>query len=649
MNNKYKIIYKLQFFFICGYLFSQEKTPSVQDQITNEVVVERHSNGVKKIVNVYRGKGVNEVMIAKYGFFDSGIKNFVSNYNDNKQNGLYTRWNADGIKVEEGTYKNSNMDGTFSFWYDNGNIDKKFNYKDDKVDGLQEWYYKNGVKSKSSEYSLGVKKGNFQEWYQSGQLKFNLNYKNNKKDGLQEEYLQDGTKTLESNMSNNKKNGSFKEWANNGKLVFSGNYKDGEMHGLQEYYKFGDENGEPNGIKTESFEYYFGELNGQFKEWNSNGKLKIKGNYKDGKYDGILETYHDNGEKSITKEYSLGVLNGKYSEFDEQGVLKVKGTTANGLMEGEWYFSFIPKDAKYNNEVYTCIINYKNGNMGDKGFMDIPWNGALGKAEYFYESGEKWITAEIKNGKPNGDYFEYFKNGNIALFMQSKDGEAHGKYIKKDSNGKLIKAYEEYNGQREPIVTVYNGDNLNGKKKSFYEVPIEVDLTKYSYYDDDDITVFNDNITSIDILPGYQIKVFEDDGFKGRYAIFNSDDILSHLKKFRMNDEISSFIIDVYDSPFVAVFFSDSDFKGKYFRYGTGQVKNMKKETNFNDDISSIIIKEGYRLKIYQNDSFKGKSAEITDNIQGLELPKEDSTYYVSNLKFLGLNDDISSFIIEKI
>ena len=674
MKKVCRFVYKFQFVIFFGYLSSQQ-------QPTNEVVVERHSNGIKKIVNVYRGSGINEVMIAKYGFYDSGIKYFIENYKNNLKNGLFTKWNYNGIKVlesnmlnnkrsgslkewydngelsfsgnymddmktglQEWYYKNGNKsesseyslgekDGNSKQWYEDGRIKFNHNYKNDKYDGLQEEYYENGNKSESSEYSLGEKDGNSKQWYEDGQIKFNYNYKNDKYDGLQEDYLKDGTKTLESNMLNNKRNGSLKQWYDNGELSFSGNYKDGEMHGLQEWYNDANEDVEPNGIKYKSVEYSFGKLNGQAKEWFYNGKLKFMCNYKDDKRDGIYEQYYENGEKMLIQEFSLGVLNGKYSRFDDQGVLTSKGIFTNGLMEGKWLFKRKVKDV---DEIFTCIINYKKGNGGDKGYLGVPWNGGFGEVKYLYESGVKFIEFELQNGKANGDYFEYFENGNIKVFQQYKDNKLNGKAIEKDSNGKLIKAYEEYNGIKEPIVTVYNGDNLNGKKKSFYELPIKVDFTKYSYYDNDDITLFNDNITSIDILPGYQIKVFEDDSFKGRYAIFSSDDILSHLKNFKLNDEISSLTVTLYNpESFVVKFYSDGNYKGKYFSYGPGQIKNMKKETNFNDDISSIMIKEGYKVKIYQNDSFNGISTELIES--------------VSELKSLNMNDDMSSFIIERL
>ena len=682
MNKKYKIIYKLQFFYLFGSLFSQQEVSSAQEPITNEVVVERHYNGVKKIVNVYRGKGVNEVMIAKYGFFDSGIKNFVSNYKDNKQNGLYTRWNANGIKVEECTYKNNNMDGSFSSWFDNGNIDKKYNYKDGKIDGSQEWYYENGNKAESSEYTLGMRNGNYVRWFYDGQKEYSNNYKDDKMDGLQEWYYKNGVKSRSSeyslgvkngnfkewyengqlkfnfNYKNNKKDGLQEEWSNNGKLITSGNYKDGEMHGLQEYYRFGDENGEPNGMKSQSLEYSFGELNGQFKEWFWNGKLKYKGNYKDKKYDGIYESYYDNGGKQFIKEYSLGTLNGEYSEFSNDGKLITKGVYEEGLMQGKWYFYFKNKN---NIELFAEPF-YKNGNGGDPNDNGIPFNGMTGKVVTYFATGEKYaesyfnngiregdltryykdgsIKMEVKfiKGKANGDMISYHKNGNISTFHQLKDGELAGLYYEKDSTGETIVSESYYvSGQQKPIAYFHDDDNFSNTlpwvSGDEYQAPIKVDFSNPSnrLY-----KMWNDRITSISIEEGYQVKVFEDGNFKGRYAIFTSADDLSHLKKFRMNDEISSFIIDVYiPESLVAIFYSDGDFQGKYFRYGVGQVKNMKKETNFNDDISSIRIKEGYRVKIYQNDSFNGRSTELIES--------------ASELKSLNMNDDMSSFIIERL
>ena len=67
----------MYFVFFISFGFSQRP-------VKNEVVSERHPNGLKKLVLVFEGTGLNELLVGKYGFYDSGIKEFVEFYKNNK-------------------------------------------------------------------------------------------------------------------------------------------------------------------------------------------------------------------------------------------------------------------------------------------------------------------------------------------------------------------------------------------------------------------------------------------------------------------------------------------------------------------------------------------------------------------------------------
>ena len=60
----------------------------------NEIITERHDNGLKKLVLVFEGTGINETLIGKYGFYDDGLKQFIELYKNNKKHGksLHHQW-----------------------------------------------------------------------------------------------------------------------------------------------------------------------------------------------------------------------------------------------------------------------------------------------------------------------------------------------------------------------------------------------------------------------------------------------------------------------------------------------------------------------------------------------------------------------------
>ena len=72
---------------------------------TNEIVTERHDNGLKKLVLVFEGTGLDEVLVGKYGFYENGLKSFIELYENNQKHGEYIIWNENGIEITRTTKK----------------------------------------------------------------------------------------------------------------------------------------------------------------------------------------------------------------------------------------------------------------------------------------------------------------------------------------------------------------------------------------------------------------------------------------------------------------------------------------------------------------------------------------------------------------
>ena len=139
-----------------------------QRQERNEIITERHNNGLKKLVHVFVGTGINEILVGKYGFYDSGLKEFVE------------------------FYKNNKKDGKSLYWYGNGNQKSEFNYTDGKLNGLQTEWYENEQKKSEGTYKDGKIHGLRTEWYENGQKRYEGNYKEGGKDGLWSELYWNG-------------------------------------------------------------------------------------------------------------------------------------------------------------------------------------------------------------------------------------------------------------------------------------------------------------------------------------------------------------------------------------------------------------------------------------------------------------------------
>ncbi len=64
-------------------------------------------------------------------------------------------------------------------------------------------------------------------------------------------------------------------------------------------------------------------LDGSYKEWYSNGKIKIEANYTNGQLNGTYTKYFSNGNKRVEARYEQNVRVGVYKEYYKNGKLKV--------------------------------------------------------------------------------------------------------------------------------------------------------------------------------------------------------------------------------------------------------------------------------------------------------------------------------------
>ena len=94
---------------------------------------------------------------------------------------------------QQGSFKNGVKDGTWVWYYENGQLSYKGNFNNGKRDGAWFWYWGNGQVSSKDNYKNGKKEGDWVSYYENGQLRHKGNYKNGVKDGTWVWYYEDGT------------------------------------------------------------------------------------------------------------------------------------------------------------------------------------------------------------------------------------------------------------------------------------------------------------------------------------------------------------------------------------------------------------------------------------------------------------------------
>ena len=66
---------------------------------SKEEIVERHPNGVKRLIMHYEGSGSNEQLTRKTTYYDNGRIESSTDIKSGKEHGIYTKWTIDGFEI----------------------------------------------------------------------------------------------------------------------------------------------------------------------------------------------------------------------------------------------------------------------------------------------------------------------------------------------------------------------------------------------------------------------------------------------------------------------------------------------------------------------------------------------------------------------
>ena len=335
------------------------------------------------------------------------------------------------------------------------------------VNGIVTKYWDNGKLMSEKSYEEGLRVGEFKDYYENGELEHNIIFE----------------KGVYISCVGYYKNGAVEHEKDTDRNVF--------------YYKNGKLLGEGNKNKND-------ELEGLFKEYYKNGKLKRESNYKNGEEDGVFKQYHKNGRLAIQGEYLGGVKVDNWSYYDKRG----------NIMESlDFYLSQDSEETEYvipyhpNLKIFGHYNWWINDHMIDnlkdifmlsdslpcqefyRKVFDNQKNDYYDRFDLLYgELQEGQDLSLIKEYHPNGNlkevsiignYFGYYsadydENGNLIYFYDDT-GNILPSYMQEkqyDQQGQLIN--EKY-GQTESLKETRNGVKV---------FPAEPEWEKsYIYYD----------------------------------------------------------------------------------------------------------------------------------------------------------------------
>jgi len=176
-------------------------------------------------------------------------------------------------------------------YYENGDLKQELSYKKGVLDGPSVWYFHHGKKMMEAIYSQGNIEGKMSRWYFNGNPESEGFYVNNLRNGKSTLYFETGGKQLEQNFTNDTLNGPFIEYFPGDKIKTKGSYSMGLWEGRWEYY-------DDKGLLVGEGNFVKG--SGILKGYYWNGRLNRVVHYVNNQKDGKETWYNENGQ--IVKE-----------------------------------------------------------------------------------------------------------------------------------------------------------------------------------------------------------------------------------------------------------------------------------------------------------------------------------------------------------
>jgi uncharacterized protein len=438
------------------YAEGQSRTEAaVKDGNIHGKKIEYWRNGNLKNVQYFENgnqKDVKEMYYQtgalKERTFESSLKEYY-NYEDFYNNGSikikaelkssritehYYYFLPNGDLFAKDYYVNSRSNG-WRTYYGKGNV---ISYKEKFISGdevLSIYYDDAGIAYDTLNFDLGAKyirrgPDGFVE-SQAEMLDYSIN------DTLRWFYT-DGSKLSSLYYAHGKRWGKYTKWYPSGQVSKTGMYANGDKHGL--WIEFHE-----NGAVSDSINYIFDDKFGKYVSYYDNGKIKYVANYKNDVISGEVIYYDYEGEPQVLLNYLDG-------ELFSYAVPHVKGWSENKLIVtgNEKIISIFPNGRlAYSQQ----LINF------------VPH----GEHYRFNNDGSKLVDCNYLFGELDGNYIEYYANGNVKREVEYESGMYNGRFKEFYQDGTLKEHSEYFYDDLNGIRTTYDIKGVVQNKEMYFD------------------------------------------------------------------------------------------------------------------------------------------------------------------------------------
>ena len=201
--------------------------------------------------------------------------------------------------------------GYIRHFHENGQLKSQGNYVNGQLSGDLTVFFADGSIQAEYHYANGLKTGKNLEYFENGDLKIESDHSRNGSQVTVKEFWGNGEVKSLTYLVNGNPDGEWTYFDDRGRELLTENYLDGVLHGARMIYE--------RGVLTRSENYLFGKKNGEFIEYYSRRKVKLRATYKLDFLTGPYIKFHDNGEPEYTGQYVRNERHGPWTFFDRRG------------------------------------------------------------------------------------------------------------------------------------------------------------------------------------------------------------------------------------------------------------------------------------------------------------------------------------------
>jgi uncharacterized protein len=249
---------------------------------------------------------------------------------DNDEIEIVNRYNETGGLIYSGPYRKGIAVGIHREYDAAGGIINSKIYSDEGIvvsegivneagnrTGRWKDYYPDGSVQAEGQYLNNLRTGAWKFYSTDGKAEQTGSFNSGRADGVWRWYYPDGSLLREEEYFQGRRDGSYTEYSPSGEIMITGQYADGEKNGL---WKFS------SGDYSEEGNYIIGLMDGVWRSWYPDEKLRFKGNYVQGNAHGTHYYYYPDGKIMEERYYDMGIREKIWKKYTEEGTLAISIT-----------------------------------------------------------------------------------------------------------------------------------------------------------------------------------------------------------------------------------------------------------------------------------------------------------------------------------